>query len=96
MSYVMWIVRASHLSTQELVTWIDNDDIRDTGPGRVMVVAEIKLPMESSRGVTLVSDPPDKLVVGFAVWRRHGSTARANHWRQHKPPATPHMEGELA
>ncbi|MCJ1391231.1 hypothetical protein MMC18_004093 [Xylographa bjoerkii] len=77
----------------ELATWIQNDDLDAREPGRVMIVAETELPTDNPRAVQLVSDPPGKAVVGFAVWRRLGRSARAMHWRtQYKPPAVSAME----
>ncbi|MCJ1435374.1 hypothetical protein MMC27_004746 [Xylographa pallens] len=71
----------------ELSTWIQNEDLEETHPGRVIIVAEVELPTDNPRAVTLVGNPPGKLVVGFAVWRRLGHSYRADHWRkQYKPP----------
>ncbi|MCJ1384579.1 hypothetical protein MMC17_007696 [Xylographa soralifera] len=76
------------MTAVELATWIQNNDLDEKHPGRVIIVAEIELPTDNPRAVTLVSDPPGKLVVGFAVWRRLGISCKAHHWRmQHRPPA---------
>ncbi|MCJ1282773.1 hypothetical protein MMC26_002099 [Xylographa opegraphella] len=75
------------MTAVELSTWIQNEDLQEGHPGRVVVVAEIELLNENPRAVTLVSDPPGKLVAGFAVWKRFGSSSRAVHWKtQFRPP----------
>ncbi|MCJ1405550.1 hypothetical protein MMC11_008778 [Xylographa trunciseda] len=80
------------MTAVELAEWIQNDDLDERNPGRVMIVAEIELPMENPCAVKLVSDPPGKVVVGFAVWRRLGISAKAIQWRQHRPPRVSEAE----
>lgn len=61
------------------------------------MVVEIELPLDSdgNNSFKLVSDPQgNRLVVGFAVWRRLGHSPDVDYWRQHRAPAIDKNEGQ--
>ena len=77
---------------QELTVIIGNRNMDTSTIGYVTQVAEIDIRQDPRYKCRLVSDPEDRLVVGFAVWERRGESVTAQNWRKLRHPPMDHKE----